>query len=153
MPAVPRCHASAPRPRRGALGLGLVLSTTACAGGIDDPDRFPPPVCPVRGFDAPRDLFVARCADAGCHGATTPAAGLDLVSPGVTSRLLDTPSTCGGAPLVDTSSPAASVLLDRVRAVPRCGGETMPLMGRPLDSIERGCLEAWVSTVAGGETP
>jgi hypothetical protein len=130
----------------------LFVPLAGCAGGIEDPARFPPPECPIRAFDARDDLLAARCAGAECHVGEAPAAGLDLVSAGVAERLLDVPSSCGGAPLVDTSSPGASVLLDRVRAVPQCGAP-MPLGGPPLDAVERACLEAWVRQIAEGGTP
>lgn len=139
-----------PLRRRRAPVLSAVFALLAsCAGGIDDPDRFPPPSCPIRDFDARADLLVARCGGAGCHAGDTPASGLDLVSPGVATRLLGTPSTCQGLPLVDTSSPSVSILLDKVGPVPRCGS-SMPLGQAPLDATERGCLEAWVRDIARG---
>lgn len=134
------------RPHRRAFLLLSILA--GCAGGIDDPDQFPPPTCTIRGYDVPADLFATRCANSGCHAAESPAAGLDLASPNVATRMIDTASAgCGPRLLIDTSSPTVSYLLDKVSAVPRCG-QTMPIGGPPLSPAERACLGAWVDTVA-----
>lgn len=138
-----------PRGRVGALILSLAVPC-GCAGALEDPDRFPPPTCTLRGFDVPADLFAVRCGSGDCHAAPTVAAQLDLVSPGVASRLLDAVSQgCPPRRLVDTSSPAMSYLLDKVSAVPRCG-DPMPLGQLPLPEDEKACLEGWVTAVAAG---
>lgn len=138
MPAVFRC----------GCWLGLLVSAllAGCAGELEDPDRFPPPECFVRDFQAPRDLFAARCAGSGCHGSDMPAANLDLVSSGVAGRLLDTSGVCSGR-LIDTASVSRSLLLDKVSVVPRCG-QAMPVDAPPLTDQEAACLKVWVQRVA-----
>lgn len=131
-------------------GYALLTLLWGCAGGVDDPDSFPPPACTLRGFDVPQDLFTARCGTSDCHAPPAVAGALDLASPGVVSRLLDVASSrCAPRRLVDTSSPSASYLLDKVSAVPRCG-DSMPLGQDPLSADERSCLEGWVRSVAAG---
>lgn len=132
---------------RSSLLALAALAVTGCPGAIDDPDRFPPPECFVRNYDAPRDLFAERCATAGCHVGSMPAAGLDLAAPGVVSRLLDTPSSQCPGTLVDTASVSRSLLLDKVRVVPTCG-QSMPIGGPPLTEDELSCLRQWVEKVA-----
>lgn len=128
------------------MTAATVSCAFACAGDLEAPERFSPPACLIRAFDASRDVFAARCGE--CHVGPSPEGGLDLARPGVIERLSDAPSGCGGALLVDTSSVAGSYLLEKLGPSPRCGS-SMPLGSPPLSPETRGCLRAWAFEISG----
>jgi hypothetical protein len=90
-------------------------------------------------------MFEQRCGNLACHGGgDSPAAGLDLVSPGVEDRVSGAPgSSCDGV-LADPAAPESSLLYQRVLPEPTCG-EPMPLDGEPLSEDELVCLRDWIS--------
>lgn len=98
-------------------------------------------------------VFLAKCASAGCHGASKPASGLDLISAGVEARLVGVPSTCADHLLVAPGNPDASLLVDKlVSAEPTCGGDRMPVDG-VLDEADVACVKTWIASLpadAGG---
>ena len=148
----------------------LVASTTVigCAGELQNPERFgsglggdggvPRDAWTPRG-DAggggsgedsgpPRNLameagaiFAARCA--GCHGAASPAAGLDLVTAGIGPRMRDATSRCMSLPFFDADSPEDSYFIQKVSAATPPCGQRMPL-GAPLSAEEIETLTLWV---------
>ncbi len=127
--------------RRSSCALLLLAS---CAGGLEDPDSFEPPRCVVRNLKVQQDILQKRCGTGGCHAAgDNPAAGLDLVSADLVSRLSKQETTCGMVPLIDTSSPADSFLLKKLREAPPCG-ERMPPIGASLTPAEIGCVLGWI---------
>ncbi|MBM4364029.1 MAG: hypothetical protein FJ104_15220, partial [Deltaproteobacteria bacterium] len=96
--------------------------------------------------------LTSSCAGRFCHAAETPAADLDLASPGVEARLVGVGSSCGGIPLIDPANPAESFLLQKLTAIEPACGVPMPLGGElPPDSVR--CLEQWVYAVAAGGAP
>jgi hypothetical protein len=119
------------------LGLGIAPLLSACPGHLEDPERFV--ACTM---DVERELLAPRCATAGCHSATSPAANLDLASPGLAARLSSATSTCEGRPLTAN-------MLDKVQPTPTCGSP-MPLGGSPLSPQEQDCLELYLRQIAGG---
>lgn len=141
--------------------LGLV--PLACAGTLDDPQRFatttdpietappapatPAPATPAPACgDVPKDVLLTTCATAGCHAAQSSAAALDLESPDVLKRLADKSATGGAGLLVDTHEPDKSLLYAKcVRPAPF--GGTMP-PSTPLDPAALECLRVWVATAA-----
>ncbi len=135
-------------PRFGALVLlsallVAVLGLAGCPGDLEDPDRFlggGPFVCP----DIVDELFVDRCGGSICHSGSEPAAGLDLVSPGVIARLVDQQGRdCPGI-LVDPLDPEGSLLYDKLTPSTACGSP-MPL-GRPmLTQAELACVRDWIA--------
>lgn len=152
----------------------LFALAPACAGKLEDPDRFdqvlaqyvdsgagsfirdPGPALAqdAGGGDAPppcvTELFRETCGVAGCHDEASTA--LDLVSPGVTGRLVDQSSAtelCEGRVFIDSSG-AASLLIDKLQPSPPCGSR-MPLVGT-LSAAQRSCLKDWVG-VLGGSVP
>lgn len=125
--------------------LLLTLCLGACAGELEDPERF---TGAVGGGCEPGDepAFLAEtCGVAFCHAAENPAGELDLASPGVAARLVDVASTCDGTPLVDSADPGASLLLDKLEAQPSCGDPMPP--GRPLSAADRSCIDQWVESL------
>lgn len=132
---------------RAALAIAAALVAAGCAGELEDPERFAD--C-APGYV--EQLFQTACGGA-CHAGDEPAAGLDLVSPGVEDRLIDvvsTTETCGGRPLVasDGMAPEDHLLLDKLAETPSCGGR-MPFGGELLPSRDVECVRRWVDETLG----
>ncbi len=107
----------------------LGLLSLACPGALENPERFLPPdagpACTVD--DVEPVIFARTCGGEGCHETVrgTPASNsLDLILPGIKSRIKPQVSSCSGIPM-------AEYLLEKV-AGPRatCAGSRMPL-GKP----------------------
>jgi hypothetical protein len=108
------------------------------------PDSAPTARCPP-GLDVEASIFVARCGVSGCHEDRAAAAGLDLRSPGMRTRLADAPSNvCSGRRIVVPGSPETSVLVEKLLASNTCG-DRMPLGAPPLTDAEIECVRAWVA--------
>ncbi|HEX8699614.1 MAG TPA: hypothetical protein VF815_12300 [Myxococcaceae bacterium] len=122
------------------LGLGLAPLLGACPGSLEDPERFT--ACRM---DVERELLAPRCATSGCHSAETPAANLDLASPGLAARLASATSTCEGRPLTLN-------MQDKVQPSPTCGSP-MPLGGTPLNAQEMECLALYLQRIEAGGSP
>jgi hypothetical protein len=143
-----RATSRAPALRR-VLPLGSLLGASlwvACAGRLEDPERFRECV-----IDVEVDVFRQTCGTSGCHMAgPNAAAGLDLSSPGVASRLVNKPSTCNGKLFI--SGPDEGYLLEKVtQDTPACGTR-MPATGSLTDEELR-CLRRWTASTFDGGTP
>lgn len=117
--------------------------------------------------DAIRDIFINNDCTS-CHNATPQVSGggLDLLSPGVSTRLVNQPSQnsrCRGEMLVNSARVEASVLLQAV-APSRFGGgnscapSVMPLgvdenAELALPDPEVDCIESWAKGLADAVTP
>lgn len=129
-------------------GLLPLLLSAACAGGLDDPDRFRDgavgPSCPD-GYEVEAQLLTPRCGVDGCHATSGPQAGLDLASPEARDRLLaaSASSSCVGQPLLSPSAPQESVLYLKVAGT-QCGAQ-MPSLGDTLSPVELDCLRRWIA--------
>jgi hypothetical protein len=152
-----------------AVGLAALVwipLIAGCPGSLRDPGRFADAGTTGGGADAgsncpeaPKEILAMKCGGVGCHGATAPAQGLDLVSDGVAARVVGVKATeCMGT-LADPASPATSVLYTKLTAAPPCGGR-MPVGGM-LPDDEIACVKEWIaaqtpsgatSTGAGGAT-
>jgi hypothetical protein len=97
-------------------------------------------------------LFTASCSGPACHGAG--ALVLDLLSPGVSDRLVDQSASSSGACVGQTyvATGGGSLLLDKVGDMPSCG-ERMPYAMPPLTSTEVQCLTDWVVALGGSGSP
>ncbi len=131
----------------GRLGLIALLGTAACAGELENPERFAS--CPP-GFV--EQLFQTRCAGE-CHTGAEPEAGLDLTSTGVEARLIGEGSTttfCDGRMLVDpdATSMRDHLLVDKLLERPGCGAR-MPFAAEPLSANEIECVRRWVDESVG----
>ena len=143
--------------RNAARRISIVIAALAgaggallagCPGSLDDPDRFRDGGATVDAacFDPPVDLFPQRCGTSGCHNASMPAQGLDLVSADVASRLVGVMSTeCAGV-LADPNDARASMLVRKLGGDPPCGAR-MPLVGDKLGDEEIDCVVAWIATL------
>jgi hypothetical protein len=128
-----------------SLAAGMAALGAACAG--TDPSSSGEPCTP--DLASVQEIFQRSCAQGGCHGATESAAALDLVSPGVESRLVNVLSaTCDGQIRVVPGQPDQSFLFAKVSsATPACGTR-MPPSGLP-DS-EQACIEGWIASLKEG---
>jgi len=164
-----------------ALALaGVSFTVGGCAADLQkDPSEYTNVVEEGGGAQLPCNLnmlMTQSCWGIGCHGSNTPAAGLDMESPGVEARLLNQPAThrdilngsqvnCGcteammGATppytcppstqlLVDGNNPDNSLILKKVNGTHTCG-DKMPIPPRAIDASGIACLRAWVFQIAG----
>ncbi len=90
-------------------------------------------------------FFAATCTASRCHNASDEAQGLDLRSPGVTSRLVSVMATEGPGLLVDPSAPGASILYLKLTASPPFGAQ-MPLGDKPLPDATTACVLDWIES-------
>src|SRR5688572_21780321 len=102
-------------------------------------------VCPTGTAAMQADMFARRCAGAGCHGSTSPALGLDLLSPGLEARLVGAPSIgCRGEKLLVAGQPDQSELYRKVaHSQPDCGVR-MPVGTPAFTDNELACLRHWI---------
>ncbi len=93
------------------------------------------------------DVFASACALSGCHGATTPAAGLDLtVSDLVAVTAGQAASSCSGWVLVAPGDPDASLLYRKLSGnVPSECGDAMPPAGPALSEAQLACVKGWIA--------
>src|SRR5450755_4078617 len=113
---------------RAACFVFLVVSTTACAGTLEDPDRFRVDAgasdadvdtsAPNTCGSVENDILHAKCGTAGCHATTGAAAGLDLQLPDILGRLAGKAPTGGPGVLIVKGDPASSVLYQKLTATP-----------------------------------
>ena len=163
----PRFHHRAVRTFGVMAIVGCHTSIGACAAPLEDPARFYDSATEADSSDADlsdamadrdvvNDIFLPKCAGAGCHGASRPAFNLDLVSPGVTERLLDvgghSPGLCSAHVLVAAADPIASLMVTKLEERPPCG-VTMPPPEEPrLTDEEIDAIVLWVQAAAGQGT-
>jgi hypothetical protein len=146
-----------PSPIRGARRAALAFALAwpwlgACPGQLEDPERFRGGIVSCDELDVALDLLAPRCGGDACHGVpdTSPAAGLDLESPGIEGRLVGVESACDDRLLIDPADPEGSYLLEKLYPQPSCGAQ-MPLGGEALSAQELDCVHGWVSGLATGE--
>jgi len=89
-------------------------------------------------------IFVPTCGGTGCHSAIGPQQDLDLVSPGVSTRLVGIPAKQCLQVLVDPQNPEQSLLYQKLLTRPACGAQ-MPLARPPLSSADVACVLAWIT--------
>jgi len=94
--------------------------------------------------DVPTRIFQAQCGNAGCHGTGATQEGLDLVSPGLTTRVVGVSGKgCSGL-LANPSQPEVSLLYTKLSAQPPCGAQ-MPIGRSPLGSADVTCVLKWIA--------
>jgi len=129
----------------------LAAALPACPGSLEDPSRFDGQFgggSSVGCQDVPM-LLSTRCATAGCHASANSAAGLDLVTADVITRLSGKMASGGTGLLIDPMQPANSVLYTKLTSVPPFGGR-MPLSGAVLDDTTQSCVLTWIETSTKG---
>lgn len=90
-------------------------------------------------------IFVPSCGGTGCHSAVAPQQGLDLVSPGVASRVVGVSAKQCLQMLVDPANPEQSVMYTKLLTRPDCGTAQMPLARPPLSSADVACVLGWIA--------
>lgn len=139
--------ATPPTPPRAPSDGGAVAE----AGGPSTsatPDARPPEAPPASASACPNGLdaltiMVQKCGT--CHGERTPTKGLDLVTPGVTARLVGIRSGCNARPFLDPmgSGSASSYFIEKLDGDVAGCGVKMPFGAAPLTPDERACIEEW----------
>jgi hypothetical protein len=134
----------------GSLVILASLFLTGCPGTLDPGVGPGAGGSPGSNCDVPM-ILTSKCAFAGCHAATNGAAGLDLASADVPSRLVDhdtgteTGAACMGKKLLNANTnPATGVLVEKL-TTPTCGGP-MPAIGS-LTATEKTCLLDWANSL------
>jgi hypothetical protein len=94
--------------------------------------------------DVPARLFVPSCGGTGCHNATAPQQGLDLVSPDVASRVVGVTGKQCLQLLADPQNPEQSLMYLKLFPKPPCGAP-MPLARPALSSADIACIKAWIA--------
>jgi hypothetical protein len=89
-------------------------------------------------------IFTPRCGGSGCHGASAPQQDLDLVSPGVASRVVGVSAKQCLKVLADPQNPEQSLLYQKLFLKPDCGAQ-MPLARPALSSADTACILAWIA--------
>ncbi|MEP7053048.1 MAG: hypothetical protein ABJB12_21970 [Pseudomonadota bacterium] len=150
----------------GALGTIGLLALAACPGTLENPDQVI--VAPAAGspgtaggggdtvdLSCVTPLFKKSCGQSGCHGAMSPAASLDLVTPGFAARMVDvnapheqTNGPCTPAKLIDSANPAMSWLLIKVLGTQTTCGLLMPFGGTKLPDADLACITTFVNDEA-----
>jgi hypothetical protein len=125
--------------------VSLLAVAVNCSGQNDQSPAPANSSCPTTTEALQAELLAPACGSNGCHGATLPALGLDLVSPGLEARLINvSASGCGEKVLVVPREASRSYLLEKVfEHEPSCG-ERMPI-GSPMAPPAAACLQTWVN--------
>jgi hypothetical protein len=97
------------------------------------------------------------CALTGCHGGTSPSAGLFLTDDALrqakdtlvdkTNKGMMPGCPAGMYKLIDKAQPEKSLLYTKLTATPPCG-DRMP-SGGTVNSAELSCMLNWIKSVAG----
>lgn len=134
---------------RPALASCLLLA--ACAGDLENPERFEAPSTAACELDVMADVIEPKCGVPGCHGGDMPSAGLDLVADGHASRLVGVESPAGNEceerVRIDPADPEGSLLVEKLLPSPSCGTQ-MPPVGGELSDEELECVVQWVEELA-----
>lgn len=143
----------------GRLAACVIALAAGCAGPTIEPlrpDGGPPPTdagpLDCTDGDAVRvGLLQPLCGDSDCHDDRRSAAELDLVSPGLSERLMGQTSIheeCAGREIVVPGVARASFLMDKVLGThdTRCG-DPMPSSTTSLSVEERRCLVQWIDAL------
>jgi hypothetical protein len=137
-------------------GLCSIVLLGGCPGALSNPDDF------VDGGTGPeprsaQDVFDDSCATVGCHDDVTLAGELDLLSPGVESRVVDVASKAIGCEtdiLVVAGDPDNSYMMDKINGAFGICGSQMPLLDTlPPDDVE--IIRQWIIDLgdSGSGTP
>jgi hypothetical protein len=121
------------------LGATVTLAA-ACSGGGSDATVCSPDIVSIQ-----QQIFLRSCAQQACHGATEPAAFLNLATEDIVGQLVGVPSsTCDGATRVVPGSPEQSFLYKKLTtATPGCGDGMPP--GGSLSADEKECVRQWIA--------
>ena len=121
----------------GILLVGSAIVLSSCKDQITDPNTNPVvfPTSKVSFSQHVQPLFQTRCAFAGCHAGSNPAAGLDLTSPAFNSLLSHQPR------LVVAGASSNSLLIERLdgRIAPQ-----MPFNAQSINANQLAGMKKWI---------
>ncbi len=124
------------------------LGGAGCVGSLADPDAF------IDGGMIPKDaqtVLGESCGTIGCHDDVTTAANLNLLSPGVESRVMNVNAMgigCEGRILVVAGDPNGSFLFDKIMGTIGICGSRMPLLSiLPDGDVE--VIREWIIELGG----
>jgi hypothetical protein len=89
-------------------------------------------------------IFAPNCGGSSCHGSQAPQQDLDLVSPGVASRVVGIAGKGCSVTLADPADPEGSLIYQKLLPSPPCGA-TMPLARAPLSRADAACVLGWIA--------
>jgi hypothetical protein len=89
-------------------------------------------------------IFVPTCGGTSCHGTQAPQQDLDLVTPGVASRVVGVAAKGCSVMLADPANPEASLIYQKLSPTPPCGSP-MPLARPPLSRADAACVLTWIA--------
>lgn len=130
------------------FALVSALAAAGCPGSLSNPEAF------LDGGTTTKDaetVFEESCGTAGCHDDVTSASGLDLLSPGVETRVVDVNATglgCESQILVVAGDPNSSYLLDKVLGAIGICDSRMPFLSILPDSDVE-VLRQWIIDLGG----
>lgn len=93
------------------------------------------------------EVFDASCAFSTCHGASSPAGGLDLRPGSAHASLVDAPASTGDT-LVVPGDPDASYLAVKCTPGSMVEGDPMPVGQDGLDADRLALLRGWIEAGA-----
>jgi hypothetical protein len=147
----------------------MAAGLAACPGSLDDPGAFleagapqeaslgqdspvtmPPDAatgtCP-NPSDVPTTIFAPSCGISTCHDATAKAQGLDLVTAGVSMRLINQPATeVKNQLLADPKNPDQGYLMVKLTSTAPAVGARMPFGLPALSTSQIQCVRAWIAS-------
>ncbi|MCA9528631.1 MAG: hypothetical protein KC543_00690 [Myxococcales bacterium] len=127
--------------------LGCAAALVGCPGKLSDPGRFTLRTCRI----PVESIFLQSCGGSGCHSPPDAEGGLDLITPGAASRMIDAPAVepnCTDRLLIDTRDIAKSFFLEKIEGTQGACGNAMPPAGF-LTKDELACLQEWTLNVVG----
>ena len=134
------------------LAIGALTLLAGCPGTLADKELYEAALDGSTRADAGAGgcgdvvtrIFVPNCGGTACHGTNAPQQDLDLVSPGLASRVVGAAGKeCSGM-LADPADPEGSLIYLKILPNPPCGGQ-MPLARPPLGREDVACVRAWIA--------
>ena len=144
-----------PSPWACLLALGALSSLTGCPGTLADKELYEAALDGASGRpeggaggcgDVIERIFTPNCGGSACHGSDAPQQDLDLLSPGVPSRVVGVAGKGCSVVLADPADPEGSLIYQKLLPSPPCGGQ-MPLARPPLSRADVACVQAWIAAL------
>ena len=140
------------------LAFGALSFLAGCPGTLADKELYEAALEGGRGpngadgaggdtgpcGDVVARIFVPTCGGTSCHGSSAPQQDLDLVSPGLASRVVGVAAKGCAVMLADPADPEGSLIYQKLSPSPPCGSP-MPLARPPLSRADAACVLAWIA--------
>jgi len=139
------------------LAFGALSFIAGCPGTLRDKELYEAALDGARPNDgAGADtgpcgdvvarIFVPTCGGTSCHGSSAPQQDLDLVSPGLASRVVGVAAKGCAVMLADPADPEGSLIYQKLLPAPPCGSP-MPLARPPLSRADAACVLGWIAAL------